>query len=227
MLLEAVCKNMEDRKVTGNSHHGFTEGESCLTSLVAFYHEIASSVDKLRAVDAIDFSKAFDMTSLSNTVVKMRRFTGDIKLGRMVDMLKARVSIQGDFDRLEKQANRNLTEFNKQKCKAMKMARVLENLMYKERLSQLDLFSLKKRLREDFIGVYNYLMGGYREDRARLFSEKNIESSPADKDLGVWVDEKLDMSWQCALAAQKANCILGCLKRSVASRSRELILLLS
>ena len=52
----------------------------------------------------------------------------------------------------------------------------------------------------------------------------HLESSFAEKDLGVLVDTKLNMSLKCAFVAKNTNSLLGCIRQSVASRVREVFL---
>jgi len=201
LILEVIIKQMEEKKVIRSSQHGFTKGKSRLTNLIAFYDDMTGWVDEGRAVDVVylDFSKAFDTVSHNILIGKLRKCGLD---EWTTDLFADDTKLGGVADTPEGCAaiQRNLDR--------------LESWVHKNLMK----FN-KGKCRVLHLGRNNP-MHHYR------LGADLLESSSVERDLGVLVDEELTMSQQRALAAKKANGILGFIKKSVASRSREVLLLL-
>ena len=87
LILETICRHMNNKQIIRNSQHGFTKGKSLLTNLITFYDEMTGLVDKGRAVDIayLNFSRAFDGAACKILADKLLLYGLDRQTVRLVE----------------------------------------------------------------------------------------------------------------------------------------------
>uniref|UniRef100_A0A8B9EMY0 Reverse transcriptase domain-containing protein n=1 Tax=Anser cygnoides TaxID=8845 RepID=A0A8B9EMY0_ANSCY len=252
-ILGVIEGHLGNNAVTGPRQHGFTRGRSCSTDLISFYDKITHLVDQGKPADVIflDFSKAFDTVShgilldktssihLDKTIVRcvnnwlMGRaqrcvangstsgcwpVTSGVPQGSILGPVLFNVFIN-DLD----VGLGVLSTFADDPKRGGVVDSVEGGKALQRGLNRLESWAITNRMKFNKSKCQDLHLGQGNPGYMYRLGDETLESSPAERDLGVVVDSKLNRSQQCALAARRANCTLGCIKHGITSRSREVI----
>ncbi|TRZ25065.1 hypothetical protein HGM15179_002082 [Zosterops borbonicus] len=203
ILLEAAVGHVEDREVIQDSQHCFTKGKSCLTNPVASCDGMTARVGKGRAMAVVylDFCKAFDKVPHNIILSKLDRDGFDVWTVKQI-----RHWIQCTFSKFADDT---------------KPSGVDDTLEGQDAI-QRNLDRLEKWGHENLIRFNKTKCKVLHLDWGNSQYQHRLGDELVEKFImGVLVDERLDMSQECAFAAQRAKCVLGCIQSSVASRVQE------
>ncbi|CAM5077630.1 unnamed protein product [Eretmochelys imbricata] len=253
ILKEKVVKDIEVNGNWDKIQHGFTKGRSCQTNLISFFEKVTDFLDKGNAVDLIylDFSKAFDTVPHGELLAKLERMGVSMKIERLIrNWLKGRlqrVTLKGELSDLKGVTsgvpqglvlgpilfNLFITGFG------TKSRNVLIKFADDTKLggianTEKDRDVIQEDL-DDLVNWSNSNRMKFNSEKCKVMHlgiNKNfcyklgmhyLEVTEEEKELGVLVDHRMTMNRQCDMAVKKANAVLGCIRRGISSRDKEVL----
>ncbi|KAK4815570.1 LOW QUALITY PROTEIN: hypothetical protein QYF61_004087 [Mycteria americana] len=214
--------HMNDKKSIRSPQYGFSKGRSHLTNLLNFYDEMAwqsqgesSAYCLLRLQEAVDvWARCTDSkvngwaqrVVISGAKSSWRPVTSGVLQGSVLGLILFNIFIND----LHNGAECTFSKFADD-TKLGGVAGVPEGCAARSMGCRIEQGEVQSPAPGRNNHKHHYVVG-----------TTQVEISFAEKDLGVLMDTNTGQ--HCVLAAKKANGILGCIRRSVASKLREMIL---
>ncbi|CAM4578493.1 unnamed protein product [Caretta caretta] len=251
ILKEKVVKDIEVNGKWDKIQHGFTKDRSCQTNLFSFFEKVTDLLDKGNAV-ALIYLDYFDTVPHGELLVKLEKMGINMKIERWIrNWLTGRlqrVLLKGELS-----GWREVTSGVPQGSVlgpilfnlfisdlGTKSGSVLIKFVYDTKLGGIaNLENDRDIIQEDLDDLVNWS----NSNRMKFNSEKykvmhlginkknfsyklgthQLEVMEEEEDLGVLVDHRMTMSRQCDMAVKKTNAVLGCIRRGISSRDKEML----